>query len=119
MFKSKFANALTTMMIGSLGIASAQNKLSVGFGAEAGNMDPILEKMCRRYCADSFIITRIEESQKFLGALGVSAEVGTDTAWTFEPLRFGIWRKKRCAKRDGMASRQFLPCARSIHFGGR
>ena len=30
MFKSKFANALTTMMIGSLGIASAQNKLSVG-----------------------------------------------------------------------------------------
>src|SRR5256886_3997687 len=28
MFKSKFANALTTMMIGSLGIAAAQNKLS-------------------------------------------------------------------------------------------
>ncbi len=36
MFKSKFANALTTMMIGSLGIAAAQNKLSVGYGAEAG-----------------------------------------------------------------------------------
>ncbi len=35
MFKSKFANALTTMMIGSLGIAAAQNKLSVGYGAEA------------------------------------------------------------------------------------
>src|SRR5438132_5904865 len=30
MFKSKFANALTTMMIGSLGIAAVQNKLSVG-----------------------------------------------------------------------------------------
>src|SRR5277367_3224492 len=30
MFKSKFANALTTMMIGSLGLASAENKLSVG-----------------------------------------------------------------------------------------
>src|SRR5437762_14148062 len=39
MFKSKFANALTTMMIGSLGIASAENKLSVGYGAEAGHMD--------------------------------------------------------------------------------
>src|SRR6266852_6899196 len=36
MFKSKFANALTTMMIGSLGIAAVQNKLSVGYGAEAG-----------------------------------------------------------------------------------
>jgi hypothetical protein len=35
MFKSKFANALTTMMIGSLGIASAENKISIGYGAEA------------------------------------------------------------------------------------
>src|ERR1700739_317617 len=31
MFKSKFANALTTMMIGSLGIAAAENKLSIGY----------------------------------------------------------------------------------------
>ena len=40
MFKSKFANALTTMMIGSLGIAAAENKVSIGYGAEAGEMDP-------------------------------------------------------------------------------
>ncbi len=37
MFKSKFSNALTTMFIGALGIASAQNKLSMGYGAEAGS----------------------------------------------------------------------------------
>src|SRR6202035_513276 len=55
MFKSKFANALTTMMIGTLGIASAQNKLSVGFGAEAGEMDPMVAKMCARYCQNSFV----------------------------------------------------------------
>ena len=85
MFKSKFANALTTMIIGSLGIASAQNKLSVGYGAEAGEMDPLLRKMCKRYCADSLIITRNPESQDVLGKLGVSTELGTDTAWTFEP----------------------------------
>ena len=64
MFKSKFANALTTMMIGALGIAAAQNKLSVGFGAEAGEMDPLLQKMCKRYCRDSLIITRNIESQE-------------------------------------------------------
>ncbi len=85
MFKSKFANALTTMMIGSLGIASAQNKLSVGYGAEAGAMDPLLARMCRRYCGQSFIITRNEESQTILSELGVPTELGTDTAWTFEP----------------------------------
>jgi polysaccharide pyruvyl transferase WcaK-like protein len=85
MFKSKFANALTTMMIGSLGIAAAQNKLSVGYGGEAGQMDPMLAKMCGRYCHNSLVITRNEESRTVLRELGVPTELGTDTAWTFEP----------------------------------
>jgi polysaccharide pyruvyl transferase WcaK-like protein len=86
MFKSKFSNALTTMFIGALGIASAQNKLSLGYGAEAGAMDPSLEKMCRHYCGESTVITRNVESQDILGKLGIPTELGTDTAWTFEPL---------------------------------
>ncbi len=86
MFKSKFANALTTMMIGSLGMASAQNKLSVGYGAEAGDMDTLLARMCGRFCRDSLVITRNEESRTLLRELGVPTELGTDTAWTFEPL---------------------------------
>ena len=85
MFKSKFANALTTMMIGSLGLAAAQNKLSVGYGAEAGHMDPLVAKMCGRYCRNSLLITRNEESRTLLRELGVPTELGTDTAWTFEP----------------------------------
>src|SRR5215467_9989015 len=85
MFKSKFANALTTMMIGSLGIAAAQNKLSVGYGAEAGHMDPLVAKMCGRYCQSTFVITRNEESRALLRELNVPTELGTDTAWTFEP----------------------------------
>jgi polysaccharide pyruvyl transferase WcaK-like protein len=84
-FKSKFANALTTMMIGSLGIAAAQNKLSVGYGSEAGQMDPPIKKMCARYCRNSLVITRNEESRTVLRELGVPTELGTDTAWTFEP----------------------------------
>lgn len=86
MFKSKFANALTVMMIGSLGIAAAENKLAVGYGAEAGQMDTFLERMSRRYCADALVLTRSEESQTVLGRLGIPTELGTDTAWTFEPL---------------------------------
>jgi polysaccharide pyruvyl transferase WcaK-like protein len=85
MFKSKFANALATMMIGSLGIAAAENKLSVGYGAEAGQMDPLVAKMCGRYCKNSLVITRNDESRKILRELGVPTELGTDTAWTFEP----------------------------------
>ena len=86
MFKSKFANALTTMMIGSLGLASAENKLSVGYGAEAGHMDKLVERMCARYAHESLVITRNREAQNVLGGLGISTELGTDTAWTFEPL---------------------------------
>jgi polysaccharide pyruvyl transferase WcaK-like protein len=85
MFKSKFADALTTMFIGALGIAAAENKLSVGYGAEAGFMNPMLEKMCARYCRRSLIITRNEESQAVLSKLGVASEAGTDTAWSFAP----------------------------------
>jgi polysaccharide pyruvyl transferase WcaK-like protein len=85
-FKSKFANALTTMIIGSLGIAAAQNKLAVGYGSEAGHMDPTVKKMCGHYCKNSLIITRNEESRTILRELGVPTELGTDTAWTFKPL---------------------------------
>ncbi len=74
------------MFIGSLGIAAAENKLSVGYGAEAGAMDPLLEKMCARYCKESLVITRNVESQDIFSRLGVRTELGTDTAWTFEPL---------------------------------
>src|SRR5260370_28659040 len=66
MFKSKFANALTTMMIGSLGLASAENKLSLAYGAEAGHMDRLIEDMCARYVHDSLVITRNVESQTLL-----------------------------------------------------
>lgn len=96
MFKSKFSNALTAMFIGALGIASAQNKLSLGYGAEAGAMDPSLQGLCRRYCQDSVVITRNIESQDVLGKLGIPTELGTDTAWTFEPLGPEYGKKALC-----------------------
>jgi len=85
MFKSKFANALTTFFVGALGLASAQNKLSLAYGAEAGHMEPLVQKMTARYAAESLVITRNPESQAVLSELGISTELGTDTAWTFEP----------------------------------
>ncbi|HEX5136442.1 MAG TPA: hypothetical protein VFY93_05690, partial [Planctomycetota bacterium] len=53
MFKSKFADALTVMMVGALGIASAYNKISVGYGAEAGHMNVVPRWMVKRYCRDT------------------------------------------------------------------
>ena len=93
MFKSKFANALTTMMIGSLGFASVENKLSIGYGAEAGHKDKLISDMGARFVHDSLVITRNPESQTVLGKLGISTELGTDTAWTFEPHPSAYGRK--------------------------
>ena len=93
MFMSKFSNVPSLMMIEALGIAAAQGKLSVAYGGEAGVMDPMLASMCRRYCARTSMIVRNEQSRSVLQKLGIRSQVGTDTAWTFEPLGPDFGRK--------------------------
>jgi polysaccharide pyruvyl transferase WcaK-like protein len=85
MFKSKFANALSVMMAGALGLASVEGKLSVGYGAEAGAMEPALADFVRRRCKHSLVICRNEPSRGVLEGMGIRTCGGTDTAWTFEP----------------------------------
>jgi len=51
----------------------------------SGHMDGIIQSMCERYVRDSMVITRNVESQTLLSSLGIPTELGTDTAWTFEP----------------------------------
>ncbi len=85
MFKSKFASALTTMMAGAIGMAAAENKVSVGYGAEAGEMAPALRRFVEKNCKNSFVLCRNDPSRKVLDQLGIRNVGGTDTAWTFEP----------------------------------
>src|SRR5258708_31691143 len=80
MFKSKFANALTTMMIGSLRLASAENKFSVAYPGDAGHMDALIEWMSAGYTRESAVLTLSLESQQLLSGLGVPNELGADTA---------------------------------------
>ncbi len=85
MFKSKFASALATMMAGALGLAAAEQKIAVGYGGEAGAMEPYLERFVARVCRDAYVLARNEASCGLLRNLGLRAEPGTDTAWTYEP----------------------------------
>src|SRR5260370_2112539 len=48
-------------------------------------VDALSERMCARYVKDSLIIPRRAESQALLNKLSIPTELGTDTAWTFEP----------------------------------
>ncbi len=85
MFKSKFANALSTMMAGALGIAAVEDKLAVGYGAEAGGMTPALRDFVKKHCKHALVQCRNNPSREVLGRLGVRTTGGTDTAWTFDP----------------------------------
>jgi len=85
MFKSKFANALTTFMVGAIGVATAEQKLAIGYGGEAGAMDPEVEAMVRKYCQRAIVIARNTASVGVLKRLEIEASLGADTAWTFEP----------------------------------
>lgn len=86
LFQHTFANASTALMIGAMGLASNQGRMSIAYGVEAGQMDKLVAKMTQRYCANSLLILRNPESQETLRNLGVPSELGTDVAWTFEPL---------------------------------
>ncbi len=83
MFKSKFANALSTLMVGALGTARAEYKPAIGWGGEAGAMDAPLESLVRRYVKDAFVLCRNDASREVLAQLGVTNTTsGTDTAWS-------------------------------------
>ena len=93
MFKSKFASALTCMMAGAIGMAAAENKLSVGYGAEAGWMTDSLCDFVRKYNKHSLVICRNRPSMDVLGDLGVRTTFGTDSAWTFDPAPLPVGRE--------------------------
>jgi len=84
--KSNFSNTLATMFAGALGMAAAEGKLSVAYGAEAGDMDPETAGFFLDHCRESLIIARSRKSHEIIrDQLGLRTALGADTAWTFQP----------------------------------
>lgn len=84
MFKSGFANALSTLMAGALGLAAAEGKPAIGYGGEAGHMEPELEQLVRTTCRDAYVLARTRPSLERVRSLGLRADLGTDTAWSLD-----------------------------------
>jgi polysaccharide pyruvyl transferase WcaK-like protein len=85
MFKSDFSNMLALLLTGSLAMASAQRKLALAWGAEAGAMDDRLRDFTRRFCRDALIVARNPPSEQALAGLGLRTFLGADPAWTYRP----------------------------------
>ncbi|OUS24546.1 hypothetical protein A9Q99_24430 [Gammaproteobacteria bacterium 45_16_T64] len=86
LFKSQFSNVMAISLIGALGLAASENKVSVAYGAEAGKMDKFVAEFASDLCKDSLLIARSEPSKRLIEKdLNLPAELGADTAWTFSP----------------------------------
>ena len=114
MFKSKFANALTTMMIGSLGIAAAQNKLSVGYGAEAGHMDPLVAKCAAAIARILWSLRATKSRAQCCANLGVPTELGHRYRLDFRAASRRNMGRKRCEMWAGTGALRCWWFVRSI-----
>ena len=85
LFKSNFSDAYSAMIAASLGLATAEHKPSIAYGAEAGKMSAELQDFVRYSCDEALILCRNEASTRVLEPLGLRAVSAADTAWTFNP----------------------------------
>jgi polysaccharide pyruvyl transferase WcaK-like protein len=86
MFKSNFSTSLAAFMAASLGIASASGRLAVGYGAEAGRMEPGIRQFVADLGQGPLVLCRNAESRTLLDGLGLRTGEGADTAWTYQAL---------------------------------
>lgn len=85
-FKSNFSNVMAISFISALALAAAEGKLSVAYGAEAGQMSAEVSDFAVANSEGSLVVARSPESFDIISQdLGYRTELGADTAWTFEP----------------------------------
>lgn len=85
LFTSTFSDSLAMLFTAFLGMARALGKPAVAYGAEADRMSAEIEAFVRAHAVEALLIARNAPSQRRLAALGLTAELGTDTGWTFSP----------------------------------
>lgn len=83
LFTSTFSDGLATMLTAFLGMATAMGKPAIAYGAEADRMSPAVERFVGDTAREALVIARNRPSLERLEALGLQAELGTDTGWSF------------------------------------
>lgn len=85
LFTSTFADGLAMLLTAFLGMATALGKPAVAYGAEADRMSPEISDFVRCHAAEALLIARNAASLRRLKDMGLTAELGTDTAWSYRP----------------------------------
>jgi polysaccharide pyruvyl transferase WcaK-like protein len=87
LFTSTFADSLAMLLTAFLGMATALGKPAVAYGAEADRMSPEIAGFVRSHAAGALLIARNGVSLQRLKEMGLTAELGTDTGWSYRPTR--------------------------------
>lgn len=83
LFTSTFSDGLAVLLTAFLGMAAVLGKPGVAYGVEADRMTPAVEGFVRAHAGGALLIARNAPSQRRLAALGLTADLGTDTGWSY------------------------------------
>ncbi|SOE98514.1 Polysaccharide pyruvyl transferase family protein WcaK [Burkholderia sp. OK233] len=82
-YTSKFSDSLAGVLIGGIALAHAHGRPAIAYGVDSGTMSTALTRFVERNAQAGEVICRNDAARKQLASLGVSAQVGADTAWTY------------------------------------
>ncbi|RKE40042.1 polysaccharide pyruvyl transferase WcaK-like protein [Paraburkholderia sp. BL23I1N1] len=85
-YTSKFSDSLAGVLIGGIALAHAHGRPAIAYGVDSGTMSVALTRFVERNTEAGEIICRNEAARAQLASLGVLAQVGADTAWTYRAL---------------------------------
>lgn len=79
-FKSKFTNTLTTMITGTLNMATMENKINIGYNTETNHINDSTQRFVKKYYKHSLVICHNKPSKNMLNKLRIRTTNRTDTA---------------------------------------
>ncbi|MFM0009414.1 polysaccharide pyruvyl transferase family protein [Paraburkholderia sediminicola] len=82
-YTSKFSDSLAGVLIGGIALAHAHRRPAIAYGVDSGTMSAALTRFVERNAQAGEVIFRNDAARAQLASLGVSAQPGADTAWTY------------------------------------
>jgi polysaccharide pyruvyl transferase WcaK-like protein len=82
-YTSKFSDSLAGVLIGGVALAHAHGRAAIAYGVDSGAMSAALTRFVERNADGGEIICRNDAARRQLASLGVLAQAGADTAWTY------------------------------------
>ncbi|QCP52313.1 hypothetical protein FAZ95_24340 [Trinickia violacea] len=82
-YTSKFSDSLAGTLIGGVALAHAHGRRAIAYGVDSGAMTGTLTRFVERNAQGGLVIARNEAARVQLEGLGIAAQPGADTAWTY------------------------------------